>query len=202
VSGVTSAKRSDSGPGQPAIGLKRASSGAAAAMVMAAFVLVSLLFSVVTFAQTTGQPHAFTRSWENPNRTSLDAVGRLERSGITTGYADYWVAYKLDFLSQNRLTITPIGRDVIRSASIEDEVLASKHPAWLFVPPYEADRDASQFSAPALTIGPDGVAQAAFLGTLHRLGVPYRIVRTGLLNAVVPDRLVSPIQANMPAAPT
>ncbi len=180
----------------------KARSGTTAVAVMAGIVLVSLLFSVVTFSQTTGQPHAYTRVWGNPDRTSLEAVARLEKSGVTTGYADYWVAYKLDFLSQSRLTFTPIGQDVIRSGSIEDAVLTSRDPAWLFVPPDEADRGVSQFSAPALTIGPDGVPQSSFEARLHYLRVRYRIIRTGLLNAVMPERPVTPVEVDMPPAPT
>ena len=202
LSGLGSVRQPVGGPVQPAVGEGRTSSGTAVATVMAGIVLVALVFSVVTFSQATGQPHAFTRVWGNPDRTSLEAVTRLEKSGVTTGYADYWVAYKLDFLSQNRLTITPIGQDVIRSAAIENDVLASKRPAWLFVPPNEANRGASQFSAPLLTIGPDGVPQSSFVATLDHLNVRYRVIRTGLLNAVVPDRTVTPVQADMPGAPT
>ena len=168
------------GPVQPAVGEGRTSSGTAVVTVMAGIVLVALLFSVVTFSQATGQPHAFTRVWGNPDRTSLEAVTRLEKSGVTTGYADYWVAYKLDFLSQNRLTITPIGQDVIRSAAIENDVLASKRPAWLFVPPNEANRGASQFSAPrvddragrrppVILRGHVGPSQRALPGHPHRI---------------------------------
>lgn len=202
LSGLASVRQPADGPVRTPAGGGRRSSGSAVVVAMTGIVLVSLLFSAVTFSQVTGQPHAFTQVWGNPDRASLEAVSTLEKAGVTTGYADYWVAYKLDFLSRSRLTITSIGRDVVRSAAIEDDVLHSKHPAWLFVPPGETDRGASQFSAPVLTIGPDGVPESSFVATLQYLHVRYRVIRTGVLNAVVPDRAVTPIEVNMPGAPT
>jgi hypothetical protein len=168
------------------------------ALVMSGVVLVALLFSTITFSESIGQPHAYTRTWGNPDQDSLAALQGLERGGVSAGYANYWVAYKLDFLSHNRLTLTPIGNDIIRSQPIESRVLASKHTAWLFVPPNKANRGASQFSAPALTIGPDGVPQSTFVARLDRLRVHYRLIQTAVVNAVVPDRTVTPAQLDMP----
>jgi hypothetical protein len=171
---------------------------AVASVTMASVVAATLLFSGVTFSQEILQPHAYTPTWGNPNGASVEAVQQLERGGVSAGYADYWVAYKLDFLSENRLVISPIGDDTIRSASIEAEALGSKHTAWLFVPPDKADAGASQFSSPALTVGPDGVSKGWFLERLHRLGVRYRIIPTGVLDAVVPDQTVTPSEFNLP----
>lgn len=171
---------------------------AIASVTMAGVVATALLFSGVSFSQETSQPHAYTRTWGNPNRASVEAVQQLERGGVSTGYADYWVAYKLDFLSGNRLVITPIGDDTIRSAAIEAAALGSKHTAWLFVPPDKANAGASQFSSPARTIGPDGVSKRWFLERLDRLGVHYRVIPTGVLDAVVPDQTVTPSEVGMP----
>lgn len=168
------------------------------AVAMAVVVVAALLCSGISFSQAIGQPHAYTRTWGNPNRASVEAIQQLERGGVSAGYANYWVAYKLDFLSGNRLVITPIGNDTIRSTSIESAALASKHTAWLFVPPHLADAGASQFSSPALTVGPDGVSKRVFLTKLHRLGVSYRVIPTGVLDAVVPDRTVTPSEVGMP----
>jgi hypothetical protein len=169
-------------------------------LLMSCITGASLVLCVVGFVQTAHLPYAFTDSWGQPDDSSLTAVSLLERSGITTGYADYWVAYKLDFLSQRQLTITTIGSDANRSQSIRVAVLSSRQPAWLFAPLDAAQSRASgtQLSAPRLAIGPGGISQADFIATLKRLGVGYTIVHTSLLNAVVPDEKVTPAQALSP----
>jgi len=55
-----------------------------------------------------------------------------------TAYADYWVAYKLDFLGRGHLAVTTVGYDTNRSVAYDTAVHDSRQPAWLFVPMGEA----------------------------------------------------------------
>jgi hypothetical protein len=145
---------------------------------------------------------SFTSSWGNPDDPTLQAISQLKRAGVTAGYADYWVAYRLDFLSQGSLRITTVGFDDDRSLTIDEVVARSHDPAWFFVPPREARRDGDQFLAPWLSIGPDvgAVTEARFIEALHRLRIGYHTVNTGIIVAVVPDSTVRPWQIGAPGA--
>lgn len=155
------------------------------------------LFEVVHLERAT-----FTSHWGNPDDPTLQAISQLERAGVTTGYADYWVAYRLDFLSRGNLNITTAGADNDRSPTINEDVARSRDPAWLFVPPSEAWRDGDQFLAPWLSIGPDAgdITEGRFTTALLRLGIRYRTVDTGILVAIVPDAAVRPYQIGAPGA--
>ena len=158
---------------------------AAMAVVLAVAVALSV-FGVRQLVNT--QAEYFTGSWGNADSPTTATIARLEAAGITTGYANYWVAYKLDYLSGGHLSITDTGYEVQRDPAIASTVAHSRDPAWFFVPPREQYRDGVQFSAPGLITGPDTVTEAQFESTLHKLGVSYRVVDTGLLQAIVPAR--------------
>lgn len=139
----------------------------------------------------------FTSSWGDPDSPTSATVNELRAAGVTTGYANYWVAYKLDFLSKGALAITTAGHEVDRSPTIDAAVIHGPRPAWLFVPRSEALRDGTQFTNPSHVLGPDAVTERRFLATLRRLGVPFRIVDTGLLRAVIPATKVTPHEAGL-----
>ena len=167
--------------------------------MMSAVVAISVTLTVAGFfhlIQTA--PQIFTSGWGDPDAPTLATISQLEAAGVTTGYADYWVAYKLDFLSRGRLTITTTGYDADRSRSINKKVAASTWPAYLFVPARKSGIDGTQYSAPNLIIGPDGVSESTFLAALGRLGVPHRIIDTGTLVAVVPFEPISQAKAQFP----
>ena len=174
-------------------------SAGVATLMMAGVVALSVTLTVVMFFQVIQtSPRIFTSTWGNPDAPTMVAIAKLEAEGVTTGYADYWVAYKLDFLSRGRLTITTAGYDADRSQSINKKVKASTWPAFLFVSRRQSGKDGTQFSAPKLIIGPDGVSESTFLATLQRLGVPHRIISTGILQAVVPYEPISLGKAHFP----
>jgi hypothetical protein len=56
----------------------------------------------------------------------------------------------------------------------------------------------NQFAQNAHIQGPDGLPVAAFVAALDRMGVPYRVVNAGLVQAVIPARAVSPQQVGLP----
>jgi hypothetical protein len=169
--------------------------GATVISLLAVLVSVSDMRSAIATDAAT-----FTSSWGNPDDPTSATVNELRTAGITTGYANYWVAYKLDFVSNGTLTITTAGRETDRSSAIDSVVTRSPHPAWLFVPKSEGFRDGTQFGKQPVIGGLDAVTEQQFLDTLHHLGVPYRVVDTGLLRAVIPARKLTPYEAELPGA--
>jgi hypothetical protein len=171
-------------------------------LVLSGVVLLTFGLCVYGLNQWAHLEHEhLSASWGDPDDATLGIVHQLERSGVRVGYADYWVAYKLDFYGGGSLAFTTAGYEIDRSATINSRVHRSAHPAWLFVPIKEATRDNTQFSAPDLTVGPDAVPEARFTQTLHRLGIPYRRVNTDLLTAIIPARFLTPFEAGLPGSP-
>jgi len=179
------------------VGLTRSAGSWLMAVVLAAS---TTLCVVGTRALVTFQRNAYTANWGNPDDATLRAIDRMEAAGIRTAYADYWVAYKLDYLARGRLAVTTVGYDNDRSPAYDTAVDDSSHPAWLFVPLSEGSIEATQFTGPSLTVAVDGVNQAGFEQKLDRLGVPYKVLDFGILRAVVPDRTLSQAQLGMPGA--
>ncbi len=141
----------------------------------------------------------FVSGWANPDRSTMATVDRLEAAGVRTGYANYWVAYKLDFYGRGRLELTTAGYDTNRLPWLNQAVRHSRRPAWLFVSLGESRRDGTQFGAPSLTVGPDGVTEHQFLARLRFYRVRYRLIDTGLVTAVLPAATLTPYQAGLPA---
>jgi Dolichyl-phosphate-mannose-protein mannosyltransferase len=175
--------------------------------LLSVVVVVSVLLTLVGFHQSFAVgPSSYFDNWGGPDQTTNATISNLERLGIETGYADYWVAYKLDFLSQGRLAITVAGADPDRWKGLDDEVRASKHPAWLFIPPERIARAEDQFSATPDIVaaspdirGPGGQDEASFIAMLDRMGIPYRIANAGVIQAVIPERHLSPSSPGPPS---
>jgi hypothetical protein len=173
-----------------------------ATVVLSGVVAISMLLAMIGVRQVVNAEHLlYTSSWGNPDGPTMTAISNLEAAGATAGYADYWVPYKLDFLSQGRLTFTTTGHAVPRSLKIGAGVARHKQTAWLFVPPDKATIDGVQFVLSYLAVGPGGVSEPQFVSTLRRLGVFYRVVDAGILDAVIPDTTLTPYQAKIPGAP-
>jgi Dolichyl-phosphate-mannose-protein mannosyltransferase len=144
----------------------------------------------------------FTSGWGDPDAPTLAAISKLEAARATAGYTGYWVAYKLDFLSRGRLTFTPIGPAAAsRSTRIDAEVARRKGTAWIFVPLNEAARGGVQFVLPFLVVGPGGVSERQFTDNLQHLGIPFRRIDAGVLDAIVPGRTLTPTAAQVPGDP-
>jgi hypothetical protein len=151
--------------------------GLAAAMILSLFALGGDNQTTVT---------QLASGWGNPNASADKAISTLRANGIRDGFADYWVAYKLDFLSGQALTITPAKGDVDRQPAFARTVALSHVQAWLFVPPSETTSAYAQFFT---TIpGPDGITESRFLTALGILHVHYREINAGVLSAVVPSQ--------------
>jgi len=151
--------------------------------------------SIANFANFVTPLGNFFAGWTNPNGPTLHAITTLEANGVDDGYADYWVAYRLDLLSLGRLQLTTAGSDPDRWQSLDTQVNHSPKTSWLFVPVTTAG--VTQFAETTAIQGPGGLTQAQFLADLTRLGISYRVVDTGLIKAVIPDRAVTPSQIGL-----
>ena len=89
----------------------------------------------------------------DPNSPTERAITVLEQDGATFGYGNYWIAYRLDYLSGGRLTYTPVPGDTMRSLSIYRQVTSRSRVAWLFVPADRIPTAASQFGTQNLQTG-------------------------------------------------
>jgi len=134
-------------------------------------------------------PHP-TAGWGFPDNPTLSSIHQLEAASIRFGYAGYWVAYRLDFLSHERLEITVAGTDTLRWTTVDRRVRASADPAWLFVAPTVAA--IGQFGPADNIQGPNGTPEARFLAYLQRVGIAYQLAHTGLIDAVIPSRPIPP----------
>jgi hypothetical protein len=128
-----------------------------------------------------------------PNAATTRDISLLEQHGIRVGYANYWVAYKVDFLSGGSLEFSPVPWDKVRSSSITAEVGRSERPAWLFVNSAGLSSATAQFGTTNLQ--PAFVHEAAFEGSLTARGIPYSVVHAGFFDAIVPFRTLTPRQA-------
>ena len=115
------------------------------------------------------------------------------------GTPNYWVAYKLDFLSRGRLTITTAGYDADRSRTINKKVMASIWSAYLFVSAPAIGRSTAPSSArPTSSSAPTASPSHSSWPPCSRLGVPHRIISTGILQAVVPYEPISLGPSSLP----
>ena len=121
-------------------------------------------------------------------------MNALIRSGVRNGYADYWVAYRLNLLSGERLRLTPLAGDTVRDPALARSVAADPNAAWIFVAP--TGLSLAQFGITTRISGPNGISEAKFTAALDRMGVPYREIDADLIHAVIPGRPVLPAEVS------
>lgn len=145
---------------------------------------VQSLDVVTTFAS---RPFAITGA--RTENLAMSVTHELHRAGITHLYAQYWVAYDLDFVGDGAVTASP--PDAIRSTAIASAVAAAAHPAWLFVGPSRADAARTATGFPDAG-NPYDLTANGFTRLLQRAGVSSRSVAVGTMIAVVPSQRVTP----------
>jgi hypothetical protein len=152
-----------------------------AQLLMSFAVVVAIVFEISNFYVASGNSLSpyFHGNLRDPNDASLQEVTQLEKDGVHFGYADYWVAYHLDFLSHERLTLT--GYDIERSPSIEATVEQASQQAYLFVKPNNLVDQAQFGVAPGL----NGHSEQELVTMLQQQNIAYRIVNTKLLGVVI-----------------
>jgi hypothetical protein len=161
-------------------------------LAMSAVLVAGMVLSVFALAGDNDTTvSALPSGWGNPDAPVDRAVATLRAHGVRAGFADYWVAYKVDFLAGSGLTVTTATGDVDRQKAFDRTVDAAPQQAWIFVPPSQMALGLSQFTGGSTIAGPDGIPEANFVAALRSLQVPYRTVDAGVLSAVIPARKVT-----------
>ena len=169
----------------------RRSGDGAARWIMSAGVTLILLLTIASFHESFGVgPRSYFKAWATPNRTVSNTAASLEAHGVVDGYADYWVAYSLDFVSGGRLHLTVDGSDPNRMPGLTARVQAAPSQSWLFIPndPLAA---AQQFGGTPALVGPSGISEARFTQQLVRHRIAYRTAWVGIFEVVTPARSVT-----------
>jgi hypothetical protein len=168
------------------------SSASIATFAVSTLLAAGVVLSVFALA---GDNHTSVSSlmsgWHEPDAPVSSAVATLHTAGVRNGFADYWVAYKLDLLSGQDMTFSTARGDVDRHKAFDRVVDAATSQAWIFVPASEARIGYEQFSPTTMIAGPDGLTETDFLTALRSLKVPFRVVNAGIVSAVIPARKVT-----------
>ena len=155
--------------------------------IMCSAVLLNLALTVFDFHGSFDvSPASFARAWGNPDAAASRTVAILEQQGIVAGVADYWVAYKLDFLSNGRLAFSVDGSDPNRVPNVSERAKRGSHQAWLFVPDESFPEAAREFGDTQALVGPAGISEDQFIKQLALHGVGYQVKRVGLFDVVTP----------------
>ena len=97
-------------------------------------------------------------------------IGALRGERIDAVYADYWIAYRLTFVSREEVIAMGVPTD--RYPPYEQHVRQSPRSAWVYVA--------------------GSVAEQHFTAALDTMKVPYRTLRPGKWAVYIPDRSVRP----------
>lgn len=106
-------------------------------------------------------------------------IHRLEAMGTRRAFADYWVAYRVDFESKERLTLSPTSP--IRYVPFDAEVRRDPDPAYIFLK--------------------GTLPEAQFLSQLQGLGVTATVSTVGGFRVYVPSQKVVPPRPGQPPGP-
>ena len=165
---------------------------AVVAVTLASLGLAAGICSTVVLAHDSAgvptHPRAFFSGWSDPNEAARQVVRSMAAHHIRTAYGDYWTAYDLDFLAPHTVTVSPSPLDVQRSDALARSVRDGTPQAWLFFAPGHEAVAGAAFSNPEP--GPGGYSESTFVAYLIAHGDAYKVVRLGILDAVIPKRPV------------
>jgi hypothetical protein len=150
----------------------------------------AIVLSVCTFLTMPLPAGAsYLSGWRSPDGPTLTEINDLVHDGVRFGYANYWVAYRLDFLSGGKLELTPRPGDSVRNWPLYRNTVSHYPQAWLFVPVKQVPLAGRQFGTGNLETGYE--PEKKFLWHLGVADVPYRMIRAGSLDAIIPERHVT-----------
>ncbi len=162
--------------------------GAACALLVAA--TVSTLVAFNDGYGAFGDPHELTAFSSNPNPAITALAGRLSGLGVAHAYAGYWVANDLTLVSDNRVTALAIGL----SRNPPGASNAGRSPvAWVFVPATSEAALASQLGSTS-SLEPGSVTESHLTTWLTAHGIPFRMLKTGGFDVIIPSRNINPAQ--------
>jgi hypothetical protein len=144
------------------------SSRRAATVVLTAAILVTSLglYRVQVVSEAAGAPHLVGVV------DSLDELVRvLDREGVDAVHADYWIAYRLAFETDERIIGSP-SAGALRYPPYDDRVRHADRAAWI--------------------VATGSSQEEAMRGRLDELGVGFRVLPAGDLSVVLTDRNVQP----------
>lgn len=162
--------------------------------------LLTVALTVVGFSElNAGQLHgSFFAGWSNRQAPIEQVADRLYQGGVRTGYANYWVAYPIDFGSGEKPLLSPGPWDTVRSRSMYQKVRADPHAAWIFLADPRRRGAAGPFGGSPASSDPGGLSESSFVVTLDQLDIKYRVVHAGVLDGVIPQRPVTTKQVGIP----
>jgi 4-amino-4-deoxy-L-arabinose transferase-like glycosyltransferase len=147
----------------------------AVARVARSPVTAALLFAVLAASALSGVrniPEGDSGIANKPiPRSMAPLVASLRAERVNAVFADYWIAYRLDFESRERVIASGVAKTE-RYAPYRDIVSRSPSPGWIFVQ--------------------DTPNETSFVDSLADLGVTYRTWRVGGFAVYVPSRPVHP----------
>lgn len=175
--------------------------GALPARLLVCCLLLAAAASTLVAVQSTfglvGSLHTFDEWHTDPDPAVTTVATHLERLGIHDAYAGYWVAYDLEFLSGDRVTVLAVGND--RNPVQGRQVTSASRAAWVFVSSVPG-RYASAVNqlGTAGHLNPPQVSEAVLEAWLSAHRVNYTVRDTGPFTLVLPARNVTPAELAAP----
>jgi len=175
--------------------------GALPARLLVCFLLLAAAASTLVAVQSTfgvvGSLHTLDEWHTNPEPAVTTAAARLERLGIHDAYAGYWVAYDLEFVSGDRVTVLAVGND--RNPVQGRQVTDAPRAAWVFVSSVP-DRYVAAVNqlGTAGDLNPPLVSETVLEAWLSAHRVDYTVSTTGPFTLVLPARNVTPAELASP----
>ena len=153
-------------------------------IIAAALVIGCMALGLMSF-------HAFEKSvpttaWFAADDGATSAAQALVGHGVTAGWADYWLAYRLDAFSNGQLHLSAIPGDLDRVLSDRLITQARRPATWLF------SGGGSGVAPSPEAMGPAGVKFGHFEHKLRALGVSWRAQRVAGLWVIELDKVVNP----------
>ena len=204
----------------PRLRLSEAGRVSATTSVTTLVVLAAMVWSSWQFStwvrQESGTPAVYFSGYTASDAGMVPVARSLAQAGYTVGWANYWVAYRLDFLGGGALSFSPTPTEDVRSAALYGAALRSPHSVWLVTGPGVPGATEPRNNDPA----PGGVSWGSLKRRFEAAGVGWSIERVGVTRhvrfrhgawvvrhvggiwVIVPDRRVLPAGLGLgPRAP-
>ena len=165
--------------------------------VGAVLVAAVMCLVLIGFRTETGGIRAWGRGWETPDASAVSGARALENAGVKYGYADYWLAYKLDFVSGGRLVLATAGADANRWQGEYERVGKSARPVWIFADGAQLGLDEKRWAMAGEITTVGNISESELLSRFDKLGVSWHIEHIGGLDVVHTSVKVDPSQVGL-----
>ena len=161
------------------VGRRAAASGVTVLAVVSAMLWSSWQFSSWVHAAA-GVNASYFSGYSGSDAGMVPIAHALDHAGYRTGWADYWVAYRLDFLGGGSLAFSPTPAQDVRSQSILSHAMGSSDAVWLVTGPGIPKHNEPRNRNPA----PGGITWGVLKRRFMAAGVSWRIDRVGATTRV------------------